>query len=331
MVKQKIIRFVWFILIIAGLIIAAALVYIGKGRMHNEIAVPFSMDPAEVIFTSKKTVTSGLPNSVVFQYDISKVKYDSAFIQQDRDSSKRTRITNEYNYLTGIYYYPGYYTAKLILNDQVVKEHPLLITTSGWMAVYKRTYQQKIPVYLKKISVIKPRRLHVSLEDLKINRIENDQNFMIGLYNTRDFGKVNCDSFRFETILKNDLKDGGLACQYVAITIEGEEGTMTASFGSKDCTSNLFLAFGDVSVVGSQNDLSAFAADMNTWQKIGYQVIDKNARIYLNDKEIYRLSYSRNLGRIIGMSYHFYGCGSVQRLKLWDSHDNLVYEEDYNK
>ena len=96
-----------------------------------------------------------MPNTVVFHYDISKVNFDSAFIQQDWDERRRVKISKENNYHTSIYYYPGYYTAKLVINDEVVKEHPLFISTEGWMAAYLKDLNQDIPVYLKNIDLIK--------------------------------------------------------------------------------------------------------------------------------------------------------------------------------
>ncbi len=157
----------------------------GKGKKSALL-----VNTKDVLFTSKKTVTSGLPNTVVFNYDISKTTFDSAFIQQDWDPGKRKRIAKEDQYHTCIYYYPGYYTARLVLNNQEVKKFPLFITTNGWIAVYKKDYHQEIPVYLKNIDLIRDKKLHVSVEDLKTNKIENDKDFLIGFYNARDFGEV---------------------------------------------------------------------------------------------------------------------------------------------
>jgi hypothetical protein len=266
----------------------------------------------------------------VFNYDISKINFDSAFIQQDWDKRRRKKILKENHFHNCIYYYPGYYTAKLVINDQVVKEHPLFITTQGWMAVYKKTFEQEIPVYLKNIDLTKDNRLYVSVDDLEANKIDNDKDFFIGLYNARDFGEVYCDSFCFETEVKNDPKDGGLTCQYAAITVEAEAGQMTASFSEKGCTSQLLLSFGDVYIDGSKDDLSAFGTDLNEWRKISYKVVNKNVRIFVDEKEIHHLKFKRDIGKIISISYHFYGCGAVRMAKLYDSHDKLVYEEVFD-
>ena len=296
-------------------------------RQNNDV----NADTSSVVFTSKKTITSGLPNTVLFNYDLSGIDFDSAFIQQDWDARRRAKITKDGHYHNCIYYYPGYYTAKLVVNDQIVKEHPLFITTDGWMAVYEKEFMQEVPIYLKNIDLYKHMGLHVSVDDLETNKIQNDKDFYIGLYNARDFGAVYCDSFTFETVVRNDPKEGGLTCQYAAITVEAERGMMTTSFSDRGCTSKLFLMFGEQYIDGSKTDLTSFGNNMTSWRKIRYEVIGKHVKIFLDGRKIYELSFERDMGRIINISYLFYGCGAVQQVQLWDRDNNLVYQEDFRQ
>jgi transcriptional regulator with XRE-family HTH domain len=279
----------------------------------------------KVLFKSKKTVTSDLPNTVVFNYDITKVSFDSAFIQQDWDARRRTKIDKENHYHTCTYYYPGYYTAKLVLNNQEIKTFPLFINTNGWIAVYKKQLYQEIPVYLKNINVVKDGNLYVSVDDLAQNKITNDKDFYIGFFNAQDYG-VNSDNYSIEAEVKNNPADGGLTCQYATLALEAQEGIMTASFSEKGCTSNLSLRFGDVFIDGAQNDLSAFGIDLNSWRKIKYKVVNKKVEIIADGKKIHELTFNNNLGKIVTLSLHFYGCGSVRSVKLFDKNEKVVYE-----
>ena len=173
--------------------------------------------------------------------------------------------------------------------------------------------------------------MFVSVNDLQTNKIENDKDFFIAFYNARDFGEVYCDNYTFETEVKNDPKDGGLTCLYTAIIVEAEEGLMLASFSEKGCTSKLFLTFGNVYLDGSNTDLSAFGTDLTNWRNIRYLVADKNVKIFMDNKEVYQLSFERNIGKIICISYYFYGCGSVRLVKLSDKNDKIVFEENFWK
>jgi hypothetical protein len=324
---DKRLRFVFILCFSAGII---CLGYVFSKHWRNQHGIPFQeIKESNVLFTSKKTVTSGLPNTVVFQYDIGNIKFDSAFIQQDWDPRRRIRIAENDHFHTCIYYYPGHYTAKLVINDKVIKKHPLFITTENWMAVYKKKPFQEIPVFLKNTVLIKKGRLLVSIDDLERNKINNDKDFYIGFSNYKDFGEVYGDNFTFETIVKNNPEEGGLTCQYTLIEIVGYEGKLTATFCERGCTSNLFLSFSDVHMEGAKNDLSALGVDLTDWRKIKYEVKNKQSKIFIDGREVYKLMFKRDIGKIIGINYIFYGCGTVKAVKLCNKKDEVMFEDNF--
>lgn len=305
-----------FFLSISALVILSIFFFSLKILNSKKIIPPKKTNEKEIVFASKKTVISGLPNTVIFNYDLSKIDFDSAFIQQDWDTRKRKKIHKENQYHNCIYYYPGFYTAKLVVDEQIVKTFPLFIQTDGWMAVYTKEYYQEVPVYLKNIKLFKNNSLYVTIDDLKTNQIENDKDFFIGFFNARDFGNIDCENLIFETEVKNNTKDGGLTCQYTEITIHGKEGMITASFSEAGCVSKLFLNLGDVYIDGTKNNLSIFGTDLSIWRNIKYEIVNKKVSIFLDDKEIYNRKYNKTIGKVTGISYHFYGCGAVKMAKL---------------
>ena len=66
-------------IILSAVVIGIAFYVIQKQINKNKHTLTF--DPDDIVFTSKKTVTTGLPNSVVFYYDISKANFDGAFLR----------------------------------------------------------------------------------------------------------------------------------------------------------------------------------------------------------------------------------------------------------
>ena len=44
-----------------------------------------------------------------------------------------------------VYYKPGFYQAKLLVGNKIVKQHPLIIPTAGWVGLLNRL---PVPVYL---------------------------------------------------------------------------------------------------------------------------------------------------------------------------------------
>jgi len=69
---------------------------------------------------------------------------------------------------------------------------------------------------------------------------------------------------------------------------------------------------------------------MNYWNKLKISVKDKIATIWLNDKEIFKTSYTNSNGRIKGIYYHFAGCGSVDFARLYDAEGELIFDEEFN-
>lgn len=80
---------------------------------------------------SSRTVTNGIPNSVVFHYDATASLVDSVFIQQSWDPRRRQHVPKNGHEHTSIYYLPGYYRAKLVVGRRTVREHDLLIPSDG--------------------------------------------------------------------------------------------------------------------------------------------------------------------------------------------------------
>jgi len=313
---------------ILSIVLIMYLFFSQKYLIRKKHSVTFNIN--DIKFDVKKTVESGLPSSVVFYYDIVKADFDSAFIQQDWDINKRKRILKDDHYHTSIYYYPRNYEAKLILNDSIVRTYPLQIKTDGWLALYEKKLFNNIPFYLKNIEVIKNERLFISAEDLEMNEIENDKDYFISFYNSRDFGEIYCDNFSLESEIKNDPKEGGLTCGISGISVLGEKGKLIATFSDPGCISQLQLQFSDFTLNGSRSDLSAFGTDLSVWRNIKYEVINKNVTIYIDDKEVIKFQFRNNIGKITGLGYHFYGCGSVRKSVLYDKEEKVIFDDEFD-
>ena len=89
--------------------------------------IPLSPDVLESIEFSSHRVASGVPNTVIFKYDVSKVSSDNIQIQQNWDKSRRFSIQKDQSEVASTYYYPGHWTAKLVVDNEVIKQHPIYI------------------------------------------------------------------------------------------------------------------------------------------------------------------------------------------------------------
>ena len=294
----------------------------------------FNSDPTDaysnIVFTSKKTVTSGVPNSVIFNYDISHIEVDSAYIQQSWDPNRRDRINKENRHHASMYYYPGLHRAKLIVNDEIIKEHDILITTNGWLGFVIHKFDDKIPVYIPDKEVFIDGKLYISPEILKNNNVNITTNpFWINFCNIQDFGNLDGDNFTLETQIKNDLAEGGSTCQYSGVFIITENSGFFIPLADSGCVSTITVQFMDTMKNGRNHNLSSFGCDLSKWHTLKCLVINKKANISLDDKHIFTISYQQPAGRIIGIRYLFGGCGAVNFVKLFDNNGNSVFFDDF--
>ena len=278
-------------------------------------------------FSSEK-VAEGIPNTVVFNYDVSKARATQFEIQQSWDERKRFDISPYEKVATSIYYLPGYFRAKLLIDKKIVKEHDLFIKSGGWLTAIE---SGRTPRYLNDEEIIRQSRL--ALSESVINEIESDRDdpSWLGFHYVEDMGEVDCDNFTFEASIKNTYTKGDGICRESRIYILGTEGAFGISLAIPGCAGDLRLMFRDVVQDGKNHDLSAFGTEYGDFQKLKLVVRNKEAAIYLDDHLIHQLSYKATAGKLAGFRLKFKGSGEVDYVKVRDEKGNMVYEENFEK
>ena len=150
-------------------------------------------------FRADKVQTEGVPNSVIFNYDASAAETDSIFIVQTWDIRRKKLVSKGNHVHSAMYYYPGFFNTKLIVDSQVAKTHDLWITSNGWLALVE---EEPIPFYFKKEEYDFDDRVEVTEDILKkYNYALHPTPPKIRLFNQRDMGDIMSDNFVFETTL----------------------------------------------------------------------------------------------------------------------------------
>ncbi len=284
---------------------------------------------SEATFSCRKNVSEGVPNTVIFDYDISMYDFDSAFIQQSWDIRRRDEIKKNEKYSTSVYYYPGFHRAKLIINNQLVKVIPVYITTAGWLNLIQNASNNLIPVYVKE-NCVSDGQLYISPEKVEGYNIDlSDNKYSTCFYYVNGDFHGDSDNFIFETRIKNNRDEGGLVCQTCEVSIFGEYGRHFVQLCNPGCIGSLFLKFGSRYISGKNNDLSAFGTNLSTWNDLKLEIKNKLATVYLNGKEIYKTPYEESNGTIKGVFFRFAGCGAIDYSRLFDANENLVFSEDF--
>ncbi|HVW97621.1 MAG TPA: hypothetical protein VHA56_16725 [Mucilaginibacter sp.] len=308
-----------------GLFIICIIAIAVSGLFFKKKKRPHVTD-SDYKFSSKKVVSQGLPNSVVFNYDATKAPYDSVIIQQSWDRHLQVKVSKYDHQHTSIYYYPDYYKAKLIVGGKIVSMHRLLIKSDGWLPAVT---QSPVPVYFSKEEAISGGKMSLSVDKIKAKNVKLQPVTPDVLYaNVRDFGNIYSDNFVFETSVKNDYREGASVCQLSKIYLLCEGTAIYIPLCSKGCISNLDLLFTNYFVSGKTADLSSFGVDFSSYVKVRIETMNRKAKIFLNDKLVYTVDHDIIKAKIIGIDYTFQGTGSVDYVKL--SSDKASYEDNFN-
>jgi len=298
-------------------ILALLILYINKSSP--------SVSKSDYTFSSKKVVSEGLPNSVIFNYDATKAPSDSVIIQQSWDPHLQVKVSKYQHQHTSIYYYPDYYKAKLIVGGKIVSMHRLLIKSNGWLPI---VMQSPVPVYFSKEDVMANGKMALPVEKIQARNIKMQPSPPTVMYsNVQDFGEIYSDNFVFETSVKDDYNEGAAVCQLTKLYILCEGTAVGIPLCSKGCISNIDLLFTNFAISGQQADLSAFGVDFNSFVKVRVESKNRKANIFINDKLVYTVNHDIIKSKIIGFDFLFQGTGSVDYVKL--SNGKVNYEDDF--
>ena len=80
---------------------------------------------------------------------------------------------------------------------------------------------------------------------------------------------------------------------------------------------------------GNENDLSGFGVDFSQFVKVRLEVMNGQAKFFVDDKMVYHISDINLSSKIKGIVYRFQGTGSVDWIKLSKGNHEIVYEDQF--
>jgi hypothetical protein len=292
-------------------LVLLAVIAIGMAGIYAKKAIAPSRGP---YFFSSRPVTRTIPNSVVFTYDGKTNADDSLFFQQSWDPTTNVALDKENHQFTSIYYVPGVFHAKLLVNKKVVKEHLLMVPTDGWLGLI---HDRPVPVYLDAKDFISPDGLQLPVSVIPQKNVPmGPQPPTVEYYNVGNFTPVPLKNFSFSAEIRNDYREGAAACQFVEINLYTDNTPVSIHLSAKGCVSDLRLLNGGYFVSGKNTDLSGFGADLSQWVKVSCQSAGDKIQYFVNDKMVYQSPLPLYKESIVGMSYGFQGTGSVRNIEL---------------
>ncbi len=262
-----------------------------------------------------KVVSTGLPNSVVFSYDASSADADAEIqIQQDWDDRKRISVSKEDSIATCIYYRPGFFKSKLVVNESIVREDDVFITSDGWLGTINR---DSVPIYLSKDEIVKQDEIGIDITSLSAYDIDPKvTGTTTSLYFIDNFTEIYTNDFKASLELRNTMDKALGGCQEIEVYMLYDGGAIGIPIARKGCISKLNLMAFDQYVNGKKNDLSSFGVEFETYEKLSFSADNSELRIWINDDLAYELPVVNPARAIKGISIHFAGTGSIRNIML---------------
>ncbi|ATL46433.1 hypothetical protein COR50_04165 [Chitinophaga caeni] len=299
----------WIMAPLACILIILGINWIGQSEKAE-------VDASEFSFRSNKILSRGVPNTVVFNYDAKAAGDDSVYISQSWDLSKKKLVDKNKDTYSAIYYYPGYFEARLLVENQVVSRHGLQISTDGWMALADQ--DNNIPVYFKRDEIRQDSFVTVSTDLLQAYHIPlQPQIPVIRFFNIFQSDFIRNDNFHFRTKLKSDFGSGAAACHNIQVTIQCKNDGIAVPLVAKGCTGNISLFAAGNGISSEDHDLSGFGYDPGDWVTLEIVGVNKHLRFIVNGQEAYALDFPHEPADIIGVEYHFLGPGTIRSSEIW--------------
>ncbi|WP_066631382.1 hypothetical protein [Labilibacter marinus] len=284
--------------------------------------------PEDVNLACKNSVSVGVPNTVVFSYEASKVKADSFFIQQSWNKFRRDKIQPTGTHLTSTYFYPGFHKAKLIANDSIIKQTEVMIQTDGMLVLSRDGYMDESPIYIRKPSIFPEGYISVSENDLSNHGVLVTQESLLSYFYVQDIKGLSSLEYSFETRLKCD-SIMNLNCPNIDIVINGKENMNFFRLTMPGCIGKASMKVGHQMLSGKNNDLSFLGVDLYHWQTFKIKIKDGLAKVFINDVLLKELTVNKGIGDIVGFNLNFSGTGSVDFVNLSNKDGQTIYKNNF--
>ena len=295
-----------------GFVAAIFLISLISTQSANTLA-----DLNSITFSSN-VLSKEYPNSVVFDFDLKGIESDNIIIQQYWDTSKTIEISDSQNQATGIYYFPGYFRAKLIINEEVIKEHDLFLKSEDWIGTIA---YEPVPKYFSPVkngtSLLCPPAVFDEV-------IQQKEPIVTTYHFIDDLGEISGDNFSLDVDLQILYNEKWAVCEKAFIYIIGTDGAMIFPFSKLGCSSDNFLMLNDVYLNGKTTDLSAFSTELSKPTHINIQVSQQKASVNVEEVKIYQGSYLETMGLVVGLRFQFVGLGEAYQIKLNDDSGKAI-------
>ncbi|GAB3995050.1 hypothetical protein GCM10028807_34170 [Spirosoma daeguense] len=281
-----------------------------------------------IVFTTRQTesdVTAKLicrnplgenPHSAVFELRRSTTDESATYRILFGDNKKRIMSLSDSVY-THYYERPGRYFAILERNGKHIDTVTVYLQTKGWTVTANMMHDTSRVYPIEVNHLFSNGQRSVSTLEAAHAGVDTNRTFFMEFINSQPTS-IDGDNFELITHVKTSPDRAGVRCSQVGITVWGESSQHMFDVMKPGCVHWIDLQTSDVFKSGHHDDLSFLGADLRAGGPIRLEVIDKHARIFINNQKVYEARYQTPLRRVYGVRIQFAGIGTVDSFSLRD-------------
>ena len=306
-------------LLIAGAIslLAFVFLFLEQRRMGNASAQlicrnPLGENPHSAVFRVKFPISSE-----------ESAKYTILF----GDGKRETINVNDSLY-THYYERPGRYFAILQRDGINVSNSTVYLRTTGWSATANMMHDSSRVYPIEVNGLFTNGRRSISAVEAAHAGIDTNRTFFIEFINSHPT-EIDGDNFELRAHVKSSPDRAGVRCSQVGITVWGESSQHVVEVMKPGCAHWLKIQNSDIQRIGQREDLSFMGADFRSGGTLTLKVLDKQAVIFINNRRVHTIRYTKPLHRIYGANIRFAGLGTVESFSMKDLKTGALFDGNF--
>lgn len=268
------------------------------------------------------------PHSAVFQ-----LKYPTFMAKSGTYSilfgdGKRERLNSNDSLATHYYERPGRYFAILQRDGVNIDTSTVYLQTKGWTVTANMMHDSSRVYPIDVEHLFTNGRRSVSAYEAARAGIDTNRTFFMEFINSHPMA-INGDNFELTTRVRSSPDRAGVRCSQVGITVWGKSSQHMFEVMRPGCAHWILIQNSDVQKSGQRDDLSFMGADLRLGGTLTLKVIDKKAAILINNRQVYKTSYTQPLNQIYGVKIRFAGVGTVDFFSLKDLKTGAIFDGSF--
>jgi hypothetical protein len=268
------------------------------------------------------------PHSAVFQLKHPGSKAESGTYSILFGDGKRERLNANDSLATHYYERPGRYFAILQRDGVNIDTSTVYLRTKSWTVTANMMHDTSRVYPIEVADLFTKRRRSVSAPEAARAGVDTNRTFFMEFINSHPT-RIDGDNFELTTHIKTSPDRAGVRCSQVGITVWGESSQHMFEVMRPGCAHWILIQNSDIQKSGLRDDLSFMGADLRLGGTLTLKVIDKQAVIFINNRQVYKTSYTQPLHKIYGVKIRFAGVGTVDSFSLKDLKTGSMFDGSF--